>query len=404
MKRIGFLLLLFSLLSVILSVVGFSVPVTTSSSIIRVPEDYERIQWAIGNASDGDTIFVRAGTYYEHVTVSKPLVLVGEDKATTIIDGNGTGTVVSVTAENVVINGFTLRNSGKNGYWSFDAGIDLHSGNNEIAGNVLTNNNYGIIIAPYAMTESGGNMITDNNVQNNNYGIYGGGKKNVISNNTVADNPRYGIWFSGLWANDSNSITGNIVSNSYHGISLCGWVLLGGTTSSGFRSNFLQGSLELQSPPISNNTVSDNMVTDCGCGIDIELCNGNMVTGNTLTSNNVGLSINSFEGSLNNTIYHNNFVDNTAQVYVTLGYANTWDDSFPSGGNYWSDYEERYPNATEIDGSGIWDTPYVIDENNQDNYSLVPEFPTWTSMLLLLMVLTVAITIFKQRLLKTPIH
>ena len=55
-----------------------------------------------------------------------------------------------------------------------------------------------------------------------------------------------------------------------------------------------------------------------------------------------------------------------------------WDNG--EDGNYWSDYEERYPDAKELDGSGVWDTPYVIDENNQDNYPLmnpvvIPEFP-----------------------------
>jgi len=55
---------------------------------------------------------------------------------------------------------------------------------------------------------------------------------------------------------------------------------------------------------------------------------------------------------------------------------NFWDDG-ASKGNYWSDYEERYPNATEIDGSGIWNTQYIIDTNNQDNYPLVPEFPSF---------------------------
>ena len=364
-------------------VAGFGVLIVASPSIIRVPDNYEKIQWAIGNASDGDTIFVRSGTYYEHVIVSKPLVLVGEDKATTIIDGNGTGTVVSVTADSVVINGFTMRNSGRNGYWSFLAGIYLYSGGNEITENLLMNNNYGILAF---------------------------GKKNVISDNTVTGNPRYGICLQGLWVNDSNIITGNTVSNSDHGISLCGWVLIGGTTSSDFHHNVLQGSSELQSPPLSNNTVSDNMVTGCEYGINIEVCNGNTVTGNTITSNNVGLSINSFieEGSLNNTIYHNSFFDNTAQVYVTAGYANTWDDGYPSGGNYWSDYADidQYsgPYQNETGPDGIWDHPYIIDENNIDHYPIVPEFPTWTSMLLILIMLTIGIAIYKRRLLQTPIH
>ncbi len=48
---------------------------------------------------------------------------------------------------------------------------------------------------------------------------------------------------------------------------------------------------------------------------------------------------------------------------------NTWDNGFE--GNYWSDYEEKYPDAQELDGSGIWDTPYDIDWNNRDNFPLV---------------------------------
>jgi len=49
---------------------------------------------------------------------------------------------------------------------------------------------------------------------------------------------------------------------------------------------------------------------------------------------------------------------------------NFWDDGV-SEGNYWSDYEDRYLNAEEIDESGIWNKPYVINENNQDNYPLI---------------------------------
>jgi len=65
-------------------------------------------------------------------------------------------------------------------------------------------------------------------------------------------------------------------------------------------------------------------------------------------------------------------MDNTHQVYFPQsGYTNFWDEGYPSGGNYWSDYEYRYPNAEELDGSGMWNTSYVIDENNQDNYPLM---------------------------------
>ncbi|HEX9261603.1 MAG TPA: hypothetical protein VF893_03660, partial [Candidatus Bathyarchaeia archaeon] len=55
----------------------------------------------------------------------------------------------------------------------------------------------------------------------------------------------------------------------------------------------------------------------------------------------------------------------------TLESTNVWDDGYPSGGNYWSDYQNRYADAKETDSSGIWNTPYVIDDKNQDRYPLV---------------------------------
>jgi len=50
---------------------------------------------------------------------------------------------------------------------------------------------------------------------------------------------------------------------------------------------------------------------------------------------------------------------------------NVWDGGYPSGGNYWSDFQSKYPDAAELEGANIWNTPYVIDDNNQDNYPLV---------------------------------
>jgi len=100
-------------------------------------------------------------------------------------------------------------------------------------------------------------------------------------------------------------------------------------------------------------------------------------------------------------------VDNAVQVN-SYNSTNVWDDCYPSGGNYWSDYTDidQYsgPQQNETGSDGIWDNPYVIDGNNQDNYPLVPEFPTLTSILLTFIVLTVAIAIYKRRLLKTSIH
>jgi nitrous oxidase accessory protein NosD len=84
-----------------------------------------------------------------------------------------------------------------------------------------------------------------------------------------------------------------------------------------------------------------------------------------VTDNQKGISLTS---SSDNRIFHNSFASNTNQVN-SLDSRNVWDNG--EAGNYWSDYETRYPDAEELDGLGIWNTPYVIDQDNSDNYPLM---------------------------------
>jgi hypothetical protein len=85
-----------------------------------------------------------------------------------------------------------------------------------------------------------------------------------------------------------------------------------------------------------------------------------------------------------NSLYQNNIVDNDQQVLLnqTVGNSvavfNTWGSdivALDNGqvGNYWSDYQTNYPNASEIDNSGIWNTPYVINASSTDRYPLMTE-------------------------------
>jgi hypothetical protein len=153
----------------------------------------------------------------------------------------------------------------------------------------------------------------------------------------------------------------------------------------------------------TSNIVADNTIsgTDNGiysiqeptAAIALHDSSSNLITGNNLESNKVGLILvswhpkrctnnqiveNNFKDSStaitiydssNNSIYHNNFINNKILLQDNgySGYSlpsfNIWDDGHTFG-NYWSDYTIRYPYATEINATGVGDTPYFVKPNN----------------------------------------
>jgi parallel beta-helix repeat protein len=103
-------------------------------------------------------------------------------------------------------------------------------------------------------------------------------------------------------------------------------------------------------------------------GVGLYYSSDNIITGNSITNNQVGIG---FYSSSSNSIFHNIFTNNAHQVYTETS-VNNWDNGYPSGGNYWSDYL-----GIDSNGDGIGDTPYIIDENNQDRYPLMKP---WTNI------------------------
>jgi parallel beta-helix repeat protein len=115
----------------------------------------------------------------------------------------------------------------------------------------------------------------------------------------------------------------------------------------------------------SQNTILGNNLT----ANDIAIVLVSYSDDNDIKNNNVKENINFgiwLDGSSNNSICHNNFVNNTQQAYTTYDSINTWDIGYPKGGNYWSNYD-----GTDLDQDRIGDTPYLIGSNNQDNYPLM---------------------------------
>lgn len=165
---------------------------------ITVPDDYPTIQEAVNAANEGDIVFVRIGTYYEHVVVNKTVSLVGEDVSAAIVDGDDTGHVVEVVSNNVNITGFTLQNSGNIHWPDFNAGICLDGTTNcTISENRLVGNGF----AGISLIDSERCTITDNNVAGTSWG---GVHLANSSNSTVSGNIL-----------DSNIYTG-INGHAYH--------------------------------------------------------------------------------------------------------------------------------------------------------------------------------------------
>ena len=126
-----------------------------------------------------------------------------------------------------------------------------------------------------------------------------------------------------------------------------------------------------------NTIYANNITANVRYGVQLFCSEYNTFRGNDIENNGYGVYLD--DGSGYNVFYHNNFVDNTVQVEVWMAaLPNVWDNGYPSGGNYWSDYtgidlySGVYQNVTGNDGIG--DTPYVIDGNNRDNYPLMKPY------------------------------
>jgi len=150
--------------AILVFLVFYTLPFAMASldDVIYVPDDYERIQWAVDHASAGDTIVVRDGIYYENVNVNKQLTLKSENgPANCIVDAGYSGSAITLNADGVTVEGFTVRKSRIS--W-LNAGIKVYSSNNSITGNNISSNNYyGILLY-----SSSNNSITGNNISSNN--------------------------------------------------------------------------------------------------------------------------------------------------------------------------------------------------------------------------------------------
>ena len=461
-----------------------TIGITKEKMVIAKIGNRGYIQDLIDNASDGDTIYIPSGIYYESIIINKSISLVGEDKETTIIDGCGGCNVIGILFTDWVnISGFTIKNAteyispcvvsiidcnhttimdniisyggdgillsginntitGNNISSNFNWGIaldDVHSSpciNNIISGNNISNNWGGILLDPsdniitgnnitnnnwegISLFFSSGNIITGNNINlNNGSGIelYSSSNNNITSNNISLNNKK-GIHLED--SNDNNITGNNISSNNEHGIQLeisKNNIITnnlffddGLFVNQCYYYNIVENNIVNNKPLVYLEDESDYTITDAGqiilinCNnitvenlnlsnttVGIELCetDKSMIKNNNCSNNNYGIYLDYHSNSnaitcnnirdnehgillrklcSYNNINYNNFINNEENAYSVEH--NSWNT------NYWSDYEEKYPNAKKKLFKGIWDTPYEIEGgDNQDNYPLIKPF------------------------------
>ncbi|CAD6491419.1 MAG: Cell surface glycoprotein [Candidatus Argoarchaeum ethanivorans] len=306
----------FALFFAVLAVISIG---CASADTIYVPEGgNQTIQQAVNNASEGDTIIVRDGTYNENVDVGKSYLTIRSENgsANCIVNASNSNDHVFDVQQNYVnISGFTVENATEYP----KAGIYLNGRQHcSISSNNASNNYYGI----YLYSSSNNNTLTNNTASNNYYGIrlYQSSNNNTLTNNTASNND-YGIYLE--YSSNNNTLTNNNASSNSYGI-------------------WLQSS--------SNNTLTNNTANSNNYyGICLDSSSNNTLTENTASNSNYGIYLDS---SSNNLLYHNNLINNTNNnAYDTS--TNQWNTS--TVGNYYSDYT-----GSDNDSDGIGDTSHQI--------------------------------------------
>jgi nitrous oxidase accessory protein len=328
-KNIALLLVLVFLTASCLTVPS---PVKAGSKTIVVPDDYPTISAAIGNATDGDTILVKKGTYEgpinQTLMINKTLSLIGEDANNTIINlhplytvkwiltqsFSGAADAITILANDVILSNFTIVPEP-------GGDISVSGERTQIFGNKIVGTNYQTSLhVKSSFVVIAGNTVSSIILEN--------AHSNIISNNTCG-------YLQLGYANQTS--TNNVVSGNTFG---------GGPT-------YFRGILIVAS---SNNVFYNNYIANYRGWVGV--------------TDGYGVVLRSYNGVVaeNNTFYHNSFINNNKNVVIESSSArNFWDDG--KEGNYWEDY-----NGTDANRDGIGDVSYVIDGDNIDNYPLMFPF------------------------------
>ena len=304
----------------------------SSSSVIRVPEDYPTIQKAINAAKPGDTILVSPGIYYESIVIDKPISLIGESRENTFIMGSEVGkrgeggVIISISSVTVKVSGFRIGDPEVPHMF----GIVLENSTKSVISNNIIFNNYywGIWL------RSSNNSIIENNIlrmnEESGLALTSFSSGNVIKDNICYANGRFGIQ---IQSSNNNTIKNNII-----------------------KANGEAGVLLIS----SNNTqlINNTIILNGMIGIGLESSSYNEIFYNLLTANVWGLSV--LGKSTENKVYMNN-IEGNIKFGAHLHDGETLDLSL----NWWGDKTGPYHPTENPHGLGdtVYSDPWFIRVN-----------------------------------------
>ncbi|SVB18601.1 uncharacterized protein METZ01_LOCUS171455, partial [marine metagenome] len=233
---------------------------------------FSKIQYGVNAASTGDTVSVAAGTYVENIYIDKNIAVLGEDRETTIIDGDSSGHAVNIryvfSSSGFLLSGFTIQNgvidpNADDIYPHYGGGIKIVYGYPAITDLIIIGNSAqrggGIAAIAFDTLDISGVIVRDNYGEQSGGGIYieAHSWSNLnISDAIIEDNIAAGGYGSGggLYIWDGNSYFTNVT--------ISGNEAQGTVTGSG-------GGLRIENanPLFTNVTITGNSADTFGGGI-----------------------------------------------------------------------------------------------------------------------------------------
>ncbi len=277
---------------------------------------YATIQEAINSGAtfSGHVISIKPGTYRENLVVNKTLSIVGEDKATTIIDGGNRGSAVKITQNNVKLTGFTIKNSGTNQA----AGIFLSQVSMcNITDNVVTQNYYGIIL-----NYSDGNLLRNNELSSNVYGLgLDGNESSGFSNDIDTSNTVNGKTVYYLLNAENADLNPSTLPNAgYLALINCTSINVQGLSLSGNYNGLLLVNTQ-------DSTLIDNTIANCNEGIRLLNSENNVLRNNHLNDNTYNFQV---QNRALNDVDASNIVNGKPVIY----WVNQHDKTVPSDAGF----------------------------------------------------------------------